>query len=50
MEKANDAEAGYNALGTLLSRWPARRSEDPETEAVNLFREGPRPMCTIGRS
>jgi hypothetical protein len=36
-EKANDAEAVYHTLGTLLSRWLLARSEYPEMEAIKLF-------------
>ena len=36
-EKANDAEAIYHTLGTLLSRWLLARSEYPEMEAIKLF-------------
>ena len=36
-EKANDAEAVYHALGTLLSRWLLARSDYPEMEAIKLF-------------
>jgi hypothetical protein len=36
-EKPNDAEAVYDALGTLLSRWLLARSEYPEMEAIKLF-------------
>jgi hypothetical protein len=37
VEKANDAEAVYHALGTLLSRWLLARSDYPEMEAIKLF-------------
>jgi hypothetical protein len=36
-EKANDAEAVYHTLSTLLSRWLLARSEYPEMEAIKLF-------------
>ena len=36
-EKANDAEAVYHTLGTLLSRWLLARSQYPEMEAIKLF-------------
>ena len=32
-----EAEAFYNALGTLLSRWLIARSDYPEMEAIRLF-------------
>jgi hypothetical protein len=32
-----EAEAFYNALGTLLSRWLIARSDYPEMEAIKLF-------------
>jgi hypothetical protein len=36
-EKADDAEAVYDTLGTLLSRWLLARSQYPEMEAIKLF-------------
>jgi hypothetical protein len=36
-EKANDAEAVYHTLATLLSRWLLARSDYPEMEAIKLF-------------
>ncbi len=36
-ERANDAEAVYHALGTLLSRWLLASSDYPEMEAIKLF-------------
>ena len=36
-EKSHDAEAVYDTLSTLLSRWLLARSEYPEMEAIKLF-------------
>jgi hypothetical protein len=43
-EKANDAEAVYHRLGTLLSRWLFARSEYPEMEDQTFCRFG---LCVV---